>query len=379
MFKIHIVQAFQGDCLILEYGTKQKPQYTLIDGGPGNTYENHLRDELVKIRASGGELDLVVLSHVDDDHVNGLLDLMRDSKGPSPLNVKGVIPIKKLWHNSFSETLSDEVTKGFEDGMSRSGSGLPNATFQHRSIKQGSKMTLFASSLEIPINMDFPKGDSGRLICVDNANNPIGLSNMNINIVGPTRQTLNKLQKAWLKWLAKQKKSKDDSRSGPGLDRSVPNLSSIMLLIEAESKTLLLTGDGRGDHLLTGLEEAGMLNDDGTLHVDVFKLPHHGSARNVTADLFEKITADTYIVCADGKHDNPDYLALEWLVLAGKKQKRPFHLIATNETDSTRKLLKNYPTNQYQYRLTILDSDKNAIIFDIESGIIQDPFCRSPS
>jgi hypothetical protein len=34
-------------------------------------------------------------------------------------------------------------------------------------------------------------------------------------------------------------------------DRSIPNLSSIMILAEAdEGKKILFTGDGRGDHLL---------------------------------------------------------------------------------------------------------------------------------
>ncbi|MEM7331178.1 MAG: MBL fold metallo-hydrolase [Chloroflexota bacterium] len=373
MFQIRIVQAFQGDCLILEYGSEDNPKYTLIDGGPGNTYQEHLRSELVDIRSKGGELDLVVLSHVDDDHANGLLDLMRDMDAPSPLNINGVIPIKKLWHNSFSETLTDEVARGFDEGMARSGANdeMPTAAFQHRSIRQGSHITLFASSLDIPINEEFPQSEAGRLICVDNADNPISLANLKISVVGPTRKTLSALQKKWLKWIEKQKE-KGESKGGSGLDKSVPNLSSIMLLVEGEGKTILLTGDGRGDHLLIGLEEAQMLNADGTLHVDLFKLPHHGSARNVTAELFEKITADTYVVCANGRHDNPDYQTLEWLVLSAQKQDRRFHLIATNETDSTRLMRQNYPPAQYNYRFTALAPTENSLLFDIKNGVVAD-------
>jgi hypothetical protein len=47
-------------------------------------------------------------------------------------------------------------------------------------------------------------------------------------------------------------------------DSSIPNLSSIMFLAEAESKANLFTGDGRGDHLLDGLDDAGLLDAQGS-------------------------------------------------------------------------------------------------------------------
>ena len=84
MFKLRVLQAEFGDCLILEYGTAAQPRYILIDGGPSSIYENHLREELRAIAASGGELEVMVLSHVDKDHVIGLLDLtaeLREQRG----------------------------------------------------------------------------------------------------------------------------------------------------------------------------------------------------------------------------------------------------------------------------------------------------------
>ena len=53
----------------------------------------------------------------------------------------------------------------------------------------------------------------------------------------------------------------------------------------------------------------------GVLHLDVLKLPHHGSCNNVEPALFKRIHADHYVVCADGiKHKHPDKETLEWLV-----------------------------------------------------------------
>jgi glyoxylase-like metal-dependent hydrolase (beta-lactamase superfamily II) len=61
--------------MILEYGTAAAPRFMLIDGGPEAVFDDHLEDELKKIKAAGGKLDLAAISHVDNDHIIGLLDL----------------------------------------------------------------------------------------------------------------------------------------------------------------------------------------------------------------------------------------------------------------------------------------------------------------
>jgi len=43
------------------------------------------------------------------------------------------------------------------------------------------------------------------------------------------------------------------------VDKSVPNLSSLVVLAKAGGKTMLLTGDARGDKILEGLELVGAL------------------------------------------------------------------------------------------------------------------------
>ncbi len=99
------------------------------------------------------------------------------------------------------------------------------------------------------------------------------------------------------------------------VDRAVPNLSSIALHLRYRGRTALLTGDARGDHVLAGPEQAGLLAPGGTLQVDLFKLPHHGSENNAAPVLFDRIRADHYVVSADGiRHAHPSKATLEWLV-----------------------------------------------------------------
>ena len=75
MFKLHAVQAQFGDSLILEFGTNANERYVLIDGGPPDNFDDDLEQALKDIVGTK-KLDLLVLSHIDNDHVVGVLDLL---------------------------------------------------------------------------------------------------------------------------------------------------------------------------------------------------------------------------------------------------------------------------------------------------------------
>lgn len=82
----------------------------------------------------------------------------------------------------------------------------------------------------------------------------------------------------------------------------------------------------RGDKILAGLELSGVLKKGQPMHADVLKVPHHGSARNLDDDFFERITADHYVFSGNGGHGNPEREALEMLFRARGKQPFEIHL-----------------------------------------------------
>jgi hypothetical protein len=94
-------------------------------------------------------------------------------------------------------------------------------------------------------------------------------------------------------------------------------------------------------------------------------MPHHGSARNATRKFFTQVTADTYVISANGKHDNPDLATLIWLVEAAEEQGRVIDIFVTNETESTASLLANYPPDDYGYTLTAMSRDRDAMILEL--------------
>ena len=76
IFSLEALQAFHGDCLLLHAGTAEEPVLLLIDGGPSGTWETSLQPRLEELRAERGgggalQIDLAMVSHIDDDHVAG--------------------------------------------------------------------------------------------------------------------------------------------------------------------------------------------------------------------------------------------------------------------------------------------------------------------
>src|SRR5215831_4630707 len=102
MFTLEALQAHDGDCLLLHYGSNKDGGLILIDGGPAGIYKSVLKARLDQLRGSGTlDLRLVMVSHIDLDHITGILDLfknlyeLQNSGKPQPYR------IRSLWHNKI--------------------------------------------------------------------------------------------------------------------------------------------------------------------------------------------------------------------------------------------------------------------------------------
>jgi hypothetical protein len=362
MFKLHVIQAQFGDCLLLEFGTPRKARFVLIDGGPPGNYAADLQAALADIVDIGGKLDLVALSHVDNDHIVGVLDLFAAMEDDQVSERPPRIQVAQLWHNSFARSLdpTGEISQRLQSMMAMTGAAniaMPLATDAFYGVREGNRLRLMAQKLKVPTNKGFPND----LILVETAKQGISFGPLELRIAGPNKANLKALQTEWLEWLAKTaEKIASDPASAAMADRSIPNLSSIVMLAKCNGKTVLLTGDARGDHILAGLNTA-KLAKRGKLHVDVLKVQHHGSDRNATREFFRSLTADTYVLSANGKYGNPDFATLQWIVESARARQRPITLVVTNETEGTRELQKKLDPGVYGYTLTALPPGKHSL------------------
>jgi beta-lactamase superfamily II metal-dependent hydrolase len=361
MFELHAVQAKFGDCLIIEFGN-ETPAYILIDGGPNHVYEESLKPALDKI-IQNNKLEAVMISHIDLDHIRGIMDLLTELKRQQDAKEQPFIGVEQLWLNTFSATVdpNNSITQRMNTlnaQASKKGVQMNSTGNAVNAVSDGHKITQLCKLLRIEMN----PSAVNKIYCVDDNPKTIKFGNLNFTIVGPTRKNLDKLKKNWENWL--QKNEDEISRGNFNVlgmsDNSVPNLSSIAFLVEGDGKTILFTGDSRGDHVKDGLEQAGKLKD-GKLHLDVLKVQHHGSARNSDAKFFNDITADTYVISADGTNDNPDYQVLTWIAEAAKKTNRKIKFVITNQTPSTREFEKSFSKAEYNFDINYIPAEESSI------------------
>jgi beta-lactamase superfamily II metal-dependent hydrolase len=360
MLQLHVIQAAFGDSLLLEYGEKSK--YILIDGGPKDVYNDSLRPEIDRIIGKG-VLEALIITHVDMDHIKGILDLLTELKRQTDAQEVHFIKIKDLWLNSFSNTLdtSGEIATKLAEVRSASSNSSKEINAVESAllgVKEGFQVTRLANMLGIPMNTVAPNG----LFTVDTNETDIMFDELSLTIIGPTQSNLDALRTDWINWLDNREQEIADGKFDilAFSDNSVPNLSSLMFLIKENDKTILFTGDGRGDHLIQGLRAKNLLIND-KMHVNIFKVPHHGSARNSNKMLYENITADTYVISANGKNGNPDLITLSWIVESAKESGRNIRIVVTNETETTKKLIASYPPVDWTYTIEYIPQGKMSV------------------
>lgn len=348
-----VFQAGKGDCLLLETGDGKR---MLVDGGMRAEYKAHVAPALAELAAQNAALDVVYLSHIDRDHISGVLQLMDDlvawrvydyqrergnDRFPEPTRPRPP-EVRDLWHNGFGE-LVDTNTGAIEDalamkaGLLEASAGVQTSEWaaDHRelgtSVAEGIELSRRAAhdQLGIPLNRQF----DDKLALVRDDAQPVRLGSLELTLIGPFAVDLEKLRVEWKKWLdeneeqherLRRRMQRDSDLLATDFDRlrgaldfeaeelgqrgrvTVPNLASLMFLAEEDDRSVLLTGDGHHLDILKGLEHAKRLEAGGSIHVDVLKVQHHGSEHNLDAAFAKRVTADHYLFLANGEHANPD-------------------------------------------------------------------------
>ena len=344
LFTLEALDAAHGDALLLHWGKPDRPRLAVIDGGPAGVFARSLLPRLEQLRASraaGGALPirLAMISHIDADHIVGILDWLNRMVDAADDGEPPAWKVDAFWLNSFDDILgneADELAAAVRSAAAAAAADRPlpaDFPFRHKdsalvaaSVNQGRKVRDQLARLKIRRNAEA----DGKLVTADIDKVPkIDLKDgLKFTVLAPFAHRVKDLQEEWDKTVEKVKKAQPGEAQAIAaefLDDSVFNLSSIVVLAEANRKRMLLTGDARGDDIIAGLEAARLVKQ-GRTHVDLLKIPHHGSERNVSTPFFRQVTADHYVISADGKHGNPDRPMLEMLTQARGSDAYTIHL-----------------------------------------------------
>jgi len=314
MFSIELIQAGHGDCIWVEYGTDMDSLHRLlIDGGTASTFKK-LKKRILKLEPNNRHFDLLVVTHIDADHIAGILKLFEeDNLG---------VTFGDVWYNGYKH-LSELESLGV------------------------SQAEMLSDYLDKP-NVNWNQLFGGKAICIDKKEKflPISLpGGMKLTPLSPTFKELANLKPKWKKeaekaglFPDKRLEDKEDPNMSPsGLetlggavlpdidslaestfepDNSLTNGSSIAFLAEYEGKKILLSGDAHATVILDSIK--AYLPDCQPLYLDLFKVPHHGSEGNISKELLERIRCSTYLISTNGAYfKHPDKIAVARIIKYG--------------------------------------------------------------
>ncbi len=309
--RVEMLPARLGDCLLVECARDDGPPWRmLVDGGPPDTWPL-LERRLARL--DDPRLDVVVITHIDSDHIGGMVPFMSSEYAAQ---------VGDFWFNGRTHLPGDE-----------------SAT---RSVKQGESVVAAllgeddpsAVPAVLPWNLAF----GGGAIEVPDDDGFVELTvpgGPRITLLSPTGKRLRILAAGWYAAVEAVTRGEDrPADTGPDLpiplddlaalagessakDTSAPNGSSIGFLLEHRGASVILAGDAFGNVLGAGLARLAEARGQQTLPVDAFKLPHHGSRANVLTALAAVAPARHYLVSSNGDtFRHPDDAALARAVLA---------------------------------------------------------------
>lgn len=347
MLKLEALRAKRGDALLLHHGSEDEPRLTLIDGGWKGVWRSALQPRLEQIRADRGgdplRIGLAMCSHVDEDHVFGLLEMTDHLETQRADSQELDYRIGILWHNTFGEALNasdGELTgpvgaaasPGAVDTASVEAAAAdlgvsPEAALVLASVPQGQKLRNNAAALGVTVNSPFDG-----LVRGGGTAGPVAFHDLEITVIGPDEDRIAEFRAEW-------DELKDAGLDAVSLaefaDRSPFNLASIVCVVASQGRTILLTGDARGDFVKEQAERQGLLAD-GPFAVDVFKVPHHGSSNNSETILYETFPATHYVISGDGSHGNPNVETFGMIFDARRDAGERIHLHLTYRPEEFR-------------------------------------------
>lgn len=360
MAVLEAVSAKFGDALLLRYKQGSRNRLWVIDGGPAGVWTKYLRPRLEELRGNKSSLvvDLAMLSHVDDDHVNGILRFIKTLAEGDDLSW---VDVRRFWHNSFSDLAGSEAAIA---SLATLPGQAQQAITAETSLRVGS--VKLKKPLELAVLASINQGRELRDYLQDlqlNGNEPFNsilssasgrkkIDGANITVLGPIKSRLDVFRNEWKK--AAGKPAKMAALFREDLDESPTNLSSIVALVEVEGKRILLTGDARGDDIVAGFKSA-MKGTKLPFKLDLLKMPHHGSDRNISEEFLKSFPAKHYVISADGTYGNPDPGTIKALVEMRCDDAYTIHL--TNRLPKIERLLKQL-SKERNFEFRFRDKDQ---------------------
>lgn len=289
--QVELLKASYGDCIFININYDGKTFIIMIDGGPAYSYQHKergrikagvLQDKLYELKSKGNAIDLLIITHVDEDHIGGIKAWFEHDFPTSDF-------VREVWINDDIEI--EDVTN-----------------LQNTSAKAASLISMLRDkrmpSCDKLVTGVTKSYDWGRII-----------------VLAPSVTDHNVITHD----IEKNLKNADNDNYGLSIreilkedykrDIVTPeNDASVAILLQLnDGENDLFLGDANIDTVINAIKDEDRIEKP--LHCKWVKLSHHGSKNNFDPKLLNYVKADRYIFSTDGSYyGHPDKEVLAQLV-----------------------------------------------------------------
>ena len=303
-----MLKALHGDAFILYCRKGNNNGIVVVDGGP-------VQDsfKIVNRLEELGTIDLMVLTHYDDDHIGGILAYVKKHRNDKPF------PIKEMWVNcayqvpfNVSPNISMGQAKKLADELTRINSNLQDSGYP---IIKWEEPVIAGEKRSFPF-ADFHILSPTKYI---KELNDINYSKEIANI-SKKRNRQQEAIKTSLLDLSQNRKTKPSENN----KQEVINWSSIAFITICDDYSVLMLGDSYPCTIIDSLKQEGYNSNDCRLIVDYVKVSHHGSCKNINNEMLDMIECNKFILSTNGgagRSCHPDRESIANIVCHEKRNK----------------------------------------------------------
>ena len=260
--KFILLEAKTGDSFIVECGISA----FIIDGGTKST-SKYLKKYL---QQTDKELKGIFITHVDRDHIGGLVKLFTNYQQL----ISNKVPIYMNHPDLIDADISDQDMVSYEDGE-----------------KLSDILSTYGFDI-ISLNTD----------------DVFEIQNVKFEVLNPTKSLAASLSEKWQKNRLIKNQTGDNGlvSSEPiivdfaieyeeykkSIEQDIVNASSTSFILTYQNKKILFLSDSHPDSISERLKE--------NTKIDCVKISHHGSKFNTNANLLDKINCTKFVISTNG-------------------------------------------------------------------------------
>lgn len=374
--EIHAFQAYDGDCFLVTIYEPEREVNLLIDCGSSETYKYYVKPYLLRMSEQQKKIDYLILTHIHSDHIGGAIPLLLDNRSANDANI---IEISNVIYNGYlglslesyeKKECTDEENRIYQ-GIIAQGQAVLGKNVTEKQITLNEELCI--SQLLIQGNYNWNAWNENEFSAVvADSQMKIDIGNQSyIQFISPNREQLRRMNRKWelymkriynkfpnidnlhirnafeaFQWIVNnedyeviqgmvsadvltKEKIVQMAEGRYSYDNSDENMESIAFVLVSGSKKILFLGDSNIEVCKKNLKQ---IYGDTPVKMNLIKLPHHGSKRNISMRFLKQYSSDSYLISAGETKMRPSMETIAMILMNDLEENKKIYIVNRNQT-----------------------------------------------